>query len=309
MSKILTCLAICVVLQYGTALAADSTQSAAPVDGSKNLHWSNAVVLGIVEGVTEYLPVSSTGHLLLTERIMGMSRTSEAREAADAYAIIIQIGAIFAVFGIYRKRILEMIRGLLGRDATGLRLAIMLVVGFLPAAVVGPLLEHQIKAHLFGPWPIVVGWLVGGIAIFFKSNNRGQESVTSTEGIRWQHALVIGLFQVTAMWPGVSRSLATIMGGMIAGLSIATAVEFSFLLGLITLGAATSYEMMHLGGAVVTAYGIGPSLTGIICSFIAAWLSVKWLLSYVRNRGLTLFGYYRILLAAVTALLLYSGVI
>ncbi len=240
---------------------------------------------------------------------MGMSRTSEAREAADAYAIIIQIGAIFAVFGIYRKRILEMIRGLLGRDATGLRLAIMLVVGFLPAAVVGPLLEHQIKAHLFGPWPIVVGWLVGGIAIFFKSNNRGQESVTSTEGIRWQHALVIGLFQVTAMWPGVSRSLATIMGGMIAGLSIATAVEFSFLLGLITLGAATSYEMMHLGGAVVTAYGIGPSLTGIICSFIAAWLSVKWLLSYVRNRGLTLFGYYRILLAAVTALLLYSGVI
>ncbi len=99
------------------------------------------------------------------------------------------------------------------------------------------------------------------------------------------------------------------MGGMIAGLSIATAVEFSFLLGLITLGAATSYEMMKLGGTVVSAYGIGPSLTGIVCSFIAAWLSVKWLLSYVRNRGLTIFGYYRVLLAAVTAALLLSGIL
>ncbi len=174
MSKLLACLAICFVLQYGTVIVGDTTESAADAGGSKNLHWGNAIVLGIVEGLTEYLPVSSTGHLLLTERILGMTRTSEEREAADAYAIIIQIGAIFAVFGIYRKRILEMIRGLFGRDPAGLRLAMMLVLGFLPAAVLGPVLEHTIKAHLFGPWPIVAAWLVGGIAIFSNRTTVGE---------------------------------------------------------------------------------------------------------------------------------------
>lgn len=280
-----------------------------PVKVEAELGWGEAVVLGIVEGITEYLPVSSTGHLLLTQHIMGLTDTEQSKQAADAYAIIIQIGAILAVLGLYRRRMGKMIRGLLGRDAAGLRLALMLLVAFVPAAVVGLAFGDIIKTHLFGPWPIVVGWLVGGVVILIKPNRRERESVGSIEDIRWRHALLIGLFQLFSMWPGVSRSLATIMGGMVAGMGISAAVEFSFLLGLITLGAATSYEMMDLGGTVLNAYGLGPSLAGIVCSFVAAWLSVKWLLTYVRKRGLVLFGCYRIILAVITAIFLAIGVL
>lgn len=236
-----------------------------------------------------------------------MNTTQKAKQAADAYAIIIQIGAILAVFGLYRRRIGQMAEGLLGRDAKGLRLIFMLFLAFVPAAVVGLGLGDVIKSRLFGPWPIVVGWLAGGIAILIKPDHRGRGSLSSIEDVQWRHALIIGLFQVVAMWPGVSRSLATITGGMVAGLGISAALEFSFLLGLITLGAATTYEMMDLGGAVLTAYGAWPTLVGILASFVAAWLSVRWLLAYVRDRGLAVFGYYRVLLAIATAVLLLVG--
>lgn len=272
----------------------------------------DALVLGLVEGVTEYLPVSSTGHLLLAQYIMGPAATEKTKQAADAYAIIIQIGAILAVVGLYRRRIGQMILGLLGRDAKGLRLVVMLFLAFIPAALVGLSMEDEIKARLFGPWPVIAGWMAGGIAILakpWKSTGRGDAGYSSVEDIQWRQALIIGLLQVFALWPGVSRSLATIMGGLIAGLGLSAAVEFSFLLGLITLGAATLYEMLECGGSVVTAYGTWLPLVGILCSFVSAWLSVKWLVAYVQTRGLAVFGYYRLLVAVTTGVFLLTGIL
>lgn len=270
---------------------------------------ADALILGIVEGITEYLPVSSTGHLLLTQHIMGLDSSQSSKQAADSYAIIIQIGAILAVLSMYRNRIRQMYNGLMGKNPAGARLIFNLLIGFSPAAITGILFGDIIKAYLFGMWPIIFGWLLGGIAIFFNTGSRIKRSMTSIEDIRWQNALIIGFFQVTAMWPGISRSLATIMGGLIAGLGLSVSLEFSFLLGLITLGSATLYEILGSGVTVMTAYGYFLPLVGILTSFLAAWLSVKWLITYVQNRGLVIFGYYRMLLAATTAMLLLTGVI
>ena len=292
-------------------------------DGQRTFNATDAVLLGLVEGITEYLPVSSTGHLLLTQRALGLTATPDAKEAADAYAVIIQVGAILAVLGLYRRRVGQMIQGLLGRDRAGLRLVLMLIVAFLPAAIVGLTCERFIKQYLFETWPIAVGWLVGGLAILLLSR-RPQPSDDSKERpagdapdrtqdhietLRWGQALTVGLCQITAMWPGVSRSLATIAGGLVAGLALPAAVEFSFLLGLLTLGAATSYELLQVGPCVVEAYGVGLPLLGIVSSFLAAWVSVKWLVGYLQRHGLAVFGYYRISLALLTALLLLKGLL
>lgn len=295
--------------------------AATEVEGTRPFRALDAVLLGVVEGITEYLPVSSTGHLLLTQRALGLTASEDAKEAADAYAVIIQVGAILAVLGLYRRRVGQMMRGLLGRDRAGLRLVLMLIVAFLPAAVVGLTCEPFIKRYLFQTWPIAVGWLVGGLAILLLSprsqssdGSQKQPDVAAPvpdadqiETLRWSQALTVGLCQITAMWPGVSRSLATIAGGLLAGLTLPAAVEFSFLLGLVTLGAATSYELLKVGPCVVDAYGVGLPLLGIASSFVAAWVSVKWLVAYLQQHGLALFGYYRIALALLTALLLWKG--
>jgi undecaprenyl-diphosphatase len=269
----------------------------------------DTLVLGVVEGVTEYLPVSSTGHLLLAQHIMGMDSTQKGKDASNSYAIIIQIGAILAVLSLYRRRIGQIYQGLIGRNKDGLRLFFMLMLAFLPAAVIGLLFGDIIKSHLFGMWPIAFGWFVGGVAIFLRPKNKAMGATLTIEQMRWQNAIFIGIIQVAAMWPGISRSLATIFGGLIAGLGLSAALEFSFLLGLITLGAATSYEILDSGVKVFTAYGVMMPLVGILSSFIAAWVSVKWLISFLQKRGMNPFGYYRIVLALVTSGLLLAGIL
>jgi undecaprenyl-diphosphatase len=154
--------------------------------------------------------------------------------------------------------------------------------------------------------------MVGGIVILILPRRLGSEGTSnlhSVESVDWRHALLIGVFQVLAMWPGVSRSLATIVGGLVAGLGLAAAVEFSFLLGLITLGAATTYEFLKDGPQVITAYGIALPIVGVLGSFVAAWVSVKWLVGYLQQHGLAIFGYYRVALALVTAWLLFKGIL
>lgn len=261
-----------------------------------------AVVLGVVEGVTEYLPVSSTGHLCLAERLLGFS--AEDKAAADAYAICIQAGAILAVVWLYFARLRTMVFGLIGRDPVGRRLAVNLVVAFLPAALMGLTFEKTIKHHLFGLWPITLAWFAGGVLILAFST-RGRRSLRegfSLESLSWQRAGLIGLMQCLAMWPGTSRSLVTILGGLLAGMGLSAAVEFSFLLGLITLGAATSYEMLQHGGAILTAFGWGGPLLGLIVAFVSAILAVRWMVTYLSRHGLALFGYYRIALAVIVYL-------
>src|SRR5439155_9371982 len=159
--------------------------------------------LGIVEGLTEYLPVSSTGHLILAQRALGIEKS----DAADAYTVCIQAGAILAVLGIYARAVVRMIRGLFGRDPEGLQLALKLLVAFLPAAVIGVVAAKKIKEHLFGLWPITAAWFVGGLAIVAVARMPRFRGALADEGRRlseltWGGALTIGLMQCLGMWPG-----------------------------------------------------------------------------------------------------------
>lgn len=281
---------------------------------------AQAAILGVVEGLTEYLPVSSTGHLLLAERVMSLGEDGSAsvadrertKEAIDAYTICIQAGAIIAVLGLYFHRVRQMLRGLLGKDADGRRLLINIVVGFLPAAVIGLIFNKLIKSYLFGIWPVVIAWFVGGLAILAVNRwNRGRDR-SSVQGLSivdltWKLALIIGFVQCIAMWPGVSRSLVTIVGGVLVGLSLSAAVEFSFLLGVVTLSAATGHDLLKHGQAMQQTFD-GLSLAiGVVFAFIAAVLSVKWMVGYLNRHGLAIFGYYRVALALLVGTLILTG--
>ncbi len=277
------------------------------------MEWWHAIILGLVEGLTEYLPVSSTGHLLVTQRLLGI----DSSDTADAFAICIQVGAILAVLGLYFSRVRQMALGWLGRDPEGFRLGLNILVAFMPAAIVGLILEKPIKKYLFGGdawgmWPIVAAWFVGGVAILAVSawqSRRPDKAVVKQTllELTWRGALVIGLIQCVAMWPGVSRSLVTIVGGLVVGLSLPAAVEFSFLLGLLTLTAATAYDGIKHGSEMFSEYGSTQILLGLFAAWISAVIAVKWMVSYLKKNGLAIFGYYRIALAAVVAVAIWAG--
>jgi len=278
--------------------------------------WWQAIILGIVEGLTEYLPVSSTGHLLVVQELLGLTTGSEsAKQAADAYAICIQAGAIVAVLGLYAGRIKQMTLGLIGRDPAGQRLVMNIFAAFVPAAFIGLTLNDPIKKYLFGPWPIVIAWLFGGAVILLADRwhaHRGD--ITPREGmdlmdLTWKLALVVGFAQCLAMWPGVSRSLITIVAGVLVGMSLVSAVEFSFLLGVVTLGAATCYDLLKHGRVMLENYGPLEMLLGSLAAFISAVIAVKWMVSYLKRHGMAVFGYYRIAAAVVVAVMLITGVL
>lgn len=262
-----------------------------------------ALLLGLVEGLTEYLPVSSTGHVLVAQRLLGIP----ASEAANAYAIAIQAGAIAAVLVLYRQRLQRMGQGLLGKNADGARLALALAVAFLPAAVVGLLFDEAIEAYLFGPWPIVWAWALGGaVLLLFGARLRGRDGLP-LEAVGPRVALLIGLAQCAALWPGVSRSLATILGALALGLSMTAAVEFSFLLGLLTLGAATAYKTLQSGPAMLADFGPLPLLTGFAAAWISAMLAIRWMLDWLTRRGLGVFAWWRLGAATGVGALLWMG--
>ncbi len=292
------------------------------------MHPWQAFILGVIEGITEYLPVSSTGHLIVAQRLMGIGTGGpQAKEAADAFAVCIQGGAILAVLGLYWKRVIQMIRGVLGMDSEGLKLAIAIIAGFLPAAVLGVLLSHWIKAHLFGMWPVIAAWIIGGIGIlavaWWRKSNPPRGGGKELKDLTWQLALIIGLLQCVAMCPGTSRSLMTICGGLLVGLSIRAAVEYSFLLGVLTLTAATAKDAVGkvkdldpvynslFGGTklMLHEYGAMPMLIGIVAAAVSAAIAVKWLVSYLQSHGLSVFGWYRIALGLVIGGLILGNVI
>jgi len=256
-----------------------------------------ALILGLVEGITEYLPVSSTGHLLIAQRWLGI----EASRAANAYAIVIQAGAILAVLGLYRQRVAAVALGLLGRHDAGRRLLVALVVAFVPAAVIGFLLDDPIERLLFGPWPVVAAWAAGGLLLLALGPRIQARGGQALEQLRPAAALWIGLAQCAALWPGVSRSMATILGGVAVGLSLSAAVEFSFLLGLLTLGAATSYKALSSGSLLLQTYGALPLVVGFLAAWVSATLAVRWMVGWLQRRGLTLFGWWRLAAAGIVA--------
>lgn len=262
-----------------------------------------AAVLGLVEGLTEYLPVSSTAHLLLAQRALGLPGGSE----SNAFAICIQLGAILAVFALYRHRLLQVARGMLGMDAAGRRLLVCLVVAFVPAAIIGMLFDDPIERYLFGLWPVVAAWLAGGVFLLWLARRRQAAPGLGLEALLWSTAAIIGLCQCAALWPGVSRSLATIAGGLLCGLSLVAAIEFSFLLGLLTLTAATLYKGLQQGSQLLEAYGAVNLAIGLIVAFVSAWISVRWMVRALNSRTLAAFGHYRIALAVVVGLLIAGG--
>lgn len=265
-----------------------------------------AALLGLVEGLTEYLPVSSTGHLILVQRALGL----EASTAHNAFAICIQAGAIAAVALLYRERLLQMLRGLAGSDPAGRRLFLRVIAAFVPAAVLGKLFDEKIEELLFGLWPVVAAWAVGGVVILFVARRRaGADPLRGKplEELSLGGAVVIGLVQCLAMWPGTSRSLATILGGLGLGLALPAALEFSFLLGLVTLSAATAYKGLKDGSTMVNELGLTAIAIGFVVAAASAWASVRWMVGYLERRGLALFGWWRLALAALVAFLLASG--
>jgi len=265
--------------------------------------WWQALILGVIEGVTEFLPVSSTGHLLVAQRLLGIAKS----EAANAFAIVIQAGAILAVLGLYRARVAQMSQGLFGRDRKGARLALALIVAFIPAAVFGLAFDKAIEDYLFGPWPIVLAWFVGGLFILLAGARFQRRQGLRVDELGLKAALIIGIAQCLALWPGVSRSLATIAGGLGVGLSLAAAVEFSFLLGLITLTAATGYKTVISGGVMLALFGPLPLVLGFLAAFVSAVIAVRAMVSWLRARGLGVFAWWRIAMAVAVAVTIGWG--
>jgi undecaprenyl-diphosphatase len=278
---------------------------------SASLSVGQAIVLGLVEGLTEYLPISSTGHLIVTSRILGLPDAGKAGDALKSYEIAIQGGAILAVLVLYRRRFETMIDGLRNRSDEGRRLLVALVTAFVPAAVLGLIGEKVIKDYLFGVPPVVGAWAVGGVLILVlvakgvidRPGGRSLESITP------RHAVVIGLAQVVAMWPGTSRSMVTIVAALLLGYSIVAAVEFSFLLGVVTLGAATAYSVLKDGKLMVDTFGLLTPVIGFVVAFFAAVVSVRWMVTYLQRHTLAVFGWYRLAIAALALVLLATHAI
>ena len=264
-----------------------------------------SLVLGIVEGLTEYLPVSSTGHLILVGRLLGLSD-----EGSGSFEIVIQLGAVLAVLVRYGKLLSTRAAGLLEGRPEAYALWIALIVAFAPTAVAGLLLRKFIKAHLFGPVPVAFALVVGGLVMIAVERLRAGRSVRADEGLEHvtvRRAFLIGLGQCLSLWPGSSRSMCTIVAAQLTGLSTATAAEFSFLLALPTLGAATLYEAYKARRALVGAVGNANLAIGLVVSFLVAWAVIGGFVRYLQRRGLEPFGYYRIALGAVVLGLWLAG--
>lgn len=261
-----------------------------------DLSTFDSVVLGIVEGITEYLPVSSTGHLVVVQRWLGLGDAA-GRDAADTYAIAIQIGAILAVLLLYRQRIASMLRGAVGRDPDGRRVLGLLVTSFIPAAALGAAFGDAIKDELFSPGPVVIAWIIGGVFLLLWKPRTGDATLVD---MTTTNAAIVGFAQALALWPGVSRSLVTIAAALFVGLSLSAALEYSFLLGLATLSAATVFDLAKNGDQLVNDYGVARPLLGVVVAFVTAAAAVKWLVGYLGRKPLSRFGWYRIAVAAVT---------
>jgi undecaprenyl-diphosphatase len=254
-----------------------------------------SLVLGIVEGLTEFLPVSSTGHLILTGHFLGIEDSA----AVDAFDVVIQSGAIFAVIWHYRTLLGQILRGALKRQSDALNTLISIFLAFCPAAVIGLLFHKKIKALLFGVMPVAGALVVGGIAMILierrlwaRATRHFQFTADRLPGP--VTSLKIGFFQCLALWPGVSRSMATILGGRLCGLNAARAAEFSFLLAIPTLLAAGALDTYKHGSELWITVGPGPIIVGLVSSFAVSLVVIRVFLEFLRSYSLEAFGWYRI---------------
>ncbi|MCZ2418732.1 MAG: undecaprenyl-diphosphate phosphatase [Burkholderiales bacterium] len=262
----------------------------------------HALILGIVEGLTEFLPVSSTGHLILAGDLLGFND-----ERGKLFEIVIQTGAILAVCWEYRARLGAVAAGL-GRDAAARRFVANLAIAFLPLAVLGLLFGKAIKAHLFQPVPVALAFIAGAFVILWAERREHVVRIHSVDELTWQDALKLGFAQAFALIPGTSRSGATIIGGLLFGLSRKAATEFSFFLAIPTLFAASAYQLWkerHL----LNGDDLGMWAVGFVSAFVSAFLCVRWLLRYISTHDFTFFAWYRIAFGLVVLGTAYTGAV
>ena len=315
------------------ASSADATrikESAAPVAiiGSRALPEtavqmptaSDALVLGLVEGVTEFLPISSTGHLVIANHLLGLDsnvvvgqdrkgRPMTLKEVADTYAVVIQVGAIAAVALLYWSQLSCILAGLAGRDPVGLRLLRNLILACIPPVLTALAFKSFIKGNLFSVPAVASALLVGAFIMLFAEwwRRRAEANAPATASapeltpsdLSIKQSLTIGFAQCLALWPGMSRSMTAMVAGYFVGLRPVRAAEFSFLIGLPLLGAAAAKETFDGGGAVLNSFGWFNVLLGLIVAFFSAAVAVRFLVSFLNKHGLTIFACYRIVLALV----------
>jgi len=261
-----------------------------------------ALVLGLVEGVTEFLPISSTGHLIIAGQLLGFTG-----EKAKVFMIAIQLAAIFAVVWEYRVRLGHVVVTLQTEPASQ-RLAINLMAGFLPAAVLGFLFYKQIKAYLFNPIVVASALIVGGLLILWAERRRHIVTTETVDDLTWRRALAVGFAQALAMIPGTSRSGATIIGGLFLGMSRKAAAEFSFFLAIPTMTAATAYDL-YKNWRLFDVSDVPLFVVGGVAAFISALIAVRTLIKFVSRHDYTVFAWYRIIFGGVVLATAYFGLV
>lgn len=261
-----------------------------------------AAFLGIVEGLTEFLPISSTGHLIILGDLLGYND-----ETSKVFKIVIQLGAILAVCWDYREKLVKVTVGLPG-DPAAQRFTALLFIGFLPAAVLGLMFYSTIKGVLFNPITVATALIVGGFIILYVEKRAYHPRLQSVDDMRWRDALKVGFAQALAMIPGTSRSGATIMGGVIFGLSRKAAAEFSFFLAIPTMFAATVYDL-YKNWDLLRADDLPVFAVGFITAFIAAMWAVKSFIRFISNHTFVVFAWYRIVFGIVVLLSAYTGAV
>ncbi len=261
-----------------------------------------AAILGVVEGLTEFLPISSTGHLIMAGDLLNFND-----EKGKVFEIVIQFAAILAVCWEYRAKIMTVVSSL-PSNRTSQRFATNLIIAFLPAAILGVLFASKIKQYLFAPVPVALAFIIGGVIILWAEKRQHRVLFQTVDDMTWQEALKVGCAQTLALIPGTSRSGATIIGGLFFGLSRMAATEFSFFLAIPTLFGATVYEVVkyrhlfHSGDLAMF-------VVGSVFSFISAFLCVRWLLRYISRHDFTAFAWYRIAFGLIVIATHYSGLV
>lgn len=327
-------------LSFALATLASAQSKPAPRAPAKSptapiaeLSIGDAIILGVVEGVTEFLPISSTGHLIIATRALHLESEKPLTNAkgeplfykkpsakypggiplteklaADTYTVVIQFGAIAAVALLYWSQLVSMLRGLFGRDPVGLRLLVNVLIAFIPTAIIGLLAHDWISEHLFSAGAVIVAQVGGAVLMLFAESWRRRHARAVTPAVADlspRAAAGIGLLQCVAMWPGTSRSMTTIVGGYFAGLDPRRAAEFSFLLGFVTLTGASVLKSYKSGAAMIEVFGWSHVLLGAAVAAITAAVCVRFLVHWLTRHGLAAFAYYRLALAAVLAVVFY----
>ena len=262
-----------------------------------------ALILGVVEGLTEFLPISSTGHLILAGDLLDFKD-----DKAKLFTIVIQVGAILAICWEYRRKIFSIITGL-SHERQAQKFVLNLIVAFMPLASVGLLFGKQIKAVLFKPLPVALAFIVGAFVIIWAEKREHKIRVSHVDDLSLLDALKLGCAQAFALIPGTSRSGATIIGGLIFGLSRKAATEFSFFLAIPTLIVASAYDLYKHRDLLNLADDSLLFATGLVAAFISALLAVKGLLRYISHHNFIAFAWYRIVFGLVVIASAYSGVV